>query len=68
MTEGKTKLTLINVVVRETRDVALFIEAPLEGAIPEEVIESNLIKFYKGKLPANFSWWVKDSREGSFLE
>jgi len=68
MAEGKTKLTLINVVVRETRDVALFIEAPLEGAIPEEVIESKLIEFYNGKLPANFSWWVKGSREGSFLE
>jgi hypothetical protein len=68
MAEGKTKLTLINVVVRETRDVALFIEAPLEDAISEKVIESKLIEFYNGKLPANFSWWVKGSREGSFLE
>ena len=68
MAESKTKLTLINVVVKEPRDVALFIEAPLEDAIPEEMIESKLIEFYNGKLPANFSWWIKGSREGSFLE
>ena len=63
-----TKLTLINVVVRETKTLALFVEVPINKVITTELIENKLAEIYNNEFPTDFHWWIKDSRDGSFLE